>query len=59
MKIRIETKYGKAELEDINDDMNIHEMMDLYERLLLSITFTPDIINEGFIAKAEEIKNEN
>ncbi len=59
MKIRIETKYGNYEIEEKGDDQDINEMIDIFQRLLLSMTFAYETVKDGFIDKAEEIKEED
>lgn len=54
MKIRVETKYGNYEIERHEEDMNIHEMMDIFQDLLLSMGYHIDSIKDGFNEKSEE-----
>ena len=56
MKIIIENKYGRYEINE-GEDLNIHEIMDLFERLLMSSSYNPSTIKDGFLSKAEEIED--
>ena len=56
MKIIIENQYGRYEIEEKGEDLDIHQMMDLFERLLLSTSYHPNTIKDGFLSKAEEIE---
>lgn len=57
MKIIIENKYGRYEIEEKGNEQDIHQMMDLFERLLMSTSYHPDTIKDGFLSKAEEIEH--
>jgi len=56
MKITIES-HDKSIIEVENNDLNIHEMMDLLERLLLGSGYHPNTVKDGFIAKAQAYEN--
>lgn len=57
MKIAV-TNYGQTiTIEKDREDLTIDEWLDIFETLMLGITFSREIINEGIIEKAEEIKN--
>ena len=58
MKIRVEHNMGDAVQFEVSDDLDIHCMMDVVERMLIELTYHPDVVKEGFIEKAYDIENE-
>lgn len=52
MKLIIENQFGRYKIDE-KGDQNIYEMMDLFERLLISMSFDPDTVKNGFLGKAE------
>ena len=57
-KIIIEDEFGKYEIEDKRNGLNINEMIDLFIRALLAVSYHPKTIENGIIEKAEEYENE-
>lgn len=53
-KITIENEFGTYTIEEKEKSLNIHEMMNLVERVLLASSFTKQIIQDGFNAKASD-----
>lgn len=56
MKIELETYGIKYTIETPNDDISIDEYFDIIRRLLVQITFDPEIINNYIIELAEDLK---
>lgn len=56
-KITIEDKYGKYQIEDADDDLDIHRMMDLFGRTLLAQSFFYETVRDGFIEKGLSYDN--
>ena len=45
---KYENQYGKYEIDEKGEDLDIYKMMELFQRLLLTIGFHPDTIKDGF-----------
>ncbi len=59
MKISYESESNDARCSFTErEDLDIYDMIDVLEKLLIGIGYDQNVIKEGFIAKAEEIKNE-
>jgi len=56
MKLTLTHYEESAEITQEKDDVDIHEMMDLVERLLVAAGFSPETVKEGFAEKAYEIE---
>ena len=56
MKITLQHYEETAEISQEKDDVDIHEMIDLVERLLVASGFSPETVKEGFCEKAREIE---
>jgi len=50
--------YGEKQTIEFEAESDIFVYLDQIERLLLSSSFCPETIKEGFLAKAEAIKEE-
>jgi len=47
--------YGEKQTIEFSAECDIHEYIDQIERLLVAISFYPETVKEGFLAKADEI----
>lgn len=56
MKFTIEDEHGKCELETKSKHLDIHETIDVIERLLIAQSFSPETVRDGILEKASEIK---
>jgi hypothetical protein len=50
--------YGQKQTIEFVSGSDIHEYMDFVERLLIAASFHPESVKDGFVAKAEEILEE-
>ena len=57
MKLQIETYGVKHTIKTTNDDLSIDEHFDIFIKLLVSITFDPEVINNYIIELADELKD--
>jgi hypothetical protein len=55
MKLQLETYRKKFTVEYENDDLDIHEYLDIFKRLLVQATFNPELIDEAIKELAEEL----
>lgn len=58
MKLILEHYEEQYTIETSRSNYDIHEVIDLVERLLLSAGYHPESVKDGFIAKADEIEEE-
>ena len=58
MKLILENEYGRYEIDE-KEDLDIHIIIDLFERLLISASFHPETVKDGFVCKADEINTED
>ena len=47
--------YGEKQTIEFSAECDIHEYMDQIERLLMALSFTPETVKTGFLAKADQI----
>ena len=45
---------NKLTWETKHDDLDINEMLDIWEKLMISLTYHPDSIKRAIVEKAEE-----
>ena len=50
--------YGDEQTISFNADSDIHDYMDYVQRLLIAASFSPETVREGFIEKAEELRQD-
>lgn len=53
MKIHMENSYGNTIIETSNNDLDIHELMQLFKQGALALGYHPDSVDRGFEAMAE------
>lgn len=54
MRIQIEMYDDKLTYENKHDDLDVSEMLDIWERLMLCLTYHSDSIKKAIVEKAEE-----
>ena len=54
MRIQVEAYDNKLTWETKHDDLDINEMLDIWEKLMIVLTYHPDIIKRAIVEKAEE-----
>ena len=54
MRIQVEAYDNKLTWETKHDDLDINELLDIWEKLMISLTYLPDSIKRAIVEKAEE-----
>lgn len=54
MRIQVEAYDNKLTWETKHDDLDINEMLDIWEKLMIGLTYHPDSIKRAIVEKAEE-----
>lgn len=54
MRIQIEMYDDKLTYENKRNDLDVTEMLDIWERLMLCLTYHSDSIKKAIVEKAEE-----
>ena len=50
--------YGDKQTIEFSDESDIFTYLNQIERLLIAASFCPETVKEGFLAKAEQIREE-
>ena len=54
MRIQVEAYDNKLTWETKHDGLDINELLDIWEKLMISLTYHPDSIKRAIVEKAEE-----
>lgn len=54
MRIQVEAYDNKLTWETKHDDLDINELLDIWEKLMIGLTYHPDSIKRAIMEKAEE-----
>ena len=54
MRIQVEAYDNKLTWETKHDDLDINEILDIWEKLMIALTYHPDSIKRAIVEKAEE-----
>lgn len=54
MRIQVEAYDNKLTWETKHDGLDINEMLDIWEKLMIALTYHPDSIKRAIVEKAEE-----